>query len=52
MIGKKRAQTNNPSKGPPTMPNILRATCKIRLPKNCARNAKTTVTTPKHIAEK
>ena len=50
MIGKKSAATNSPSNGPPTIPNILSATCRMKLPKNSARNARPIVIPPNNNA--
>ena len=50
IIGKNMADTNNPSNGPPTIPNILSATCRIKLPKNWARNARPIVAIPNERA--
>jgi hypothetical protein len=43
--GKNNARINSASNGPPTMPNILRAICRIRFPKYCDRKARAIVNT-------
>jgi len=44
--GKNNARIKSASNGPPTIPNILRAICRIRLPKYCDRKARAIVNSP------